>query len=319
MNAEVLAEWLQRQGYRVIRTASSYWCEMGPRVYQAFPYHWVIQPTDNELHDLLKRERSIALRFSTPLAAPMGHVSYHVVCSQLSQVSGPSLPKKARYDVKQGLKYATVEPIPLPRMAEEGWALRAETLARQGRSGAESPGWWRRVCLSAEGLPGLEAWGALHDGQLVATLLACTTGDCCGIFYQQSLSAHLRHGVNNALAHVFTLEALRRPGITQIFYGLHSLDAPASVDEFKFRMGYTAKPVRQRVVFHPWIAPVVNQAGYHVIRCIKEWVPGSHTVTKAEGLVRFYLEGKLPLKDQTWPEILREPEEESSDALWRNR
>ena len=48
--------------------------------------------------------------------------------------------------------------------------------------------------------------------------------------YQQSLTAHLRFGVNNALAFAFTRNALSRPGIEKLFYGLESLDASWDVD-----------------------------------------------------------------------------------------
>jgi len=85
---------------------------------------------------------------------------------------------------------------------------------------------------------------------------------------------------------------------------LHSLDAPASVDEFKFRMGYTAKPVRQQVVFHPWLAPVFNRASHAVVKQLLHRYPDHPTLAKAEGMLRFYLEGKRPLNEQNWPECL---------------
>ena len=97
---------------------------------------------------------------------------------------------------------------------------------------------------------------------------------------------------------------MKRSSIHSILYGLHSLDAPASVDEFKFRMGYTAKPVRQRVVFHPRIMPLFNSATYGGICRLHNIAPGNHLIAKAEGMVRFYLQGKLPLEKQTWPEAL---------------
>ena len=156
MNAEVFAEWLRRQGYRVIRTPSSYWFEASSRVYQAFPYHWVIEPSERELNDLLLQQNAIALRYSTPLTVPQGKVSYHVVCEDPAY-DLPLLPRQTRQNVRKGLEYAHVEPIPLPRLATEGWRLRLDTLNRQGREAAESEAWWHRLCMSAEDLPGFEA------------------------------------------------------------------------------------------------------------------------------------------------------------------
>lgn len=303
MNAETFAEWLRRQSYRVIRTESSYWYNNGPRVYQAFPYHQLICPSNEELDRLLRQHRLVGLRYSTPLSAPEGLASYHIVCeSHDYQIE--NLPKKARHDVNKGLAHASVEQISLHDLAHRGWALRLDTLHRQGRAGAEDQTWWRKLCLSAEGLPGFEAWAAIHNGQLVASLLALSCDGCCSILYQQSSSQHLKYGVNNALAYTFTSQALRRPDIARMFYGLHSLDAPASVDEFKLRMGYTVRSVRQRVVFHPILTRFFNNYMYEVIKGIHTRRPNNPALAKAEGLVRFYLQGKLPPSEQHGPEVL---------------
>jgi hypothetical protein len=212
------------------------------------------------------------------------------------------LPKKARHDVQKGLSLAKVEQIPLERLAEEGWALRLETLARQGRVGAETQVYWERLCLTAVGLPGFEAWGALIDGNLTSALLGFSDEHDFSILYQQSLTRYLPLGVNNFLAYHVTHEKVHQS--MRIFYGLHSLDAPPSVDEFKFRMGYRAKAVRQRVVFHPRLAPLMNAFTHAGLRTTRRLLPGNVTLAKAEGMVRFYLQGLRPIQEQEWPEVL---------------
>ena len=52
MNAENFSEWQRRQKHKVIRTKSSYWYEASPHVFQAFPFHWVITPSEKEVNDL---------------------------------------------------------------------------------------------------------------------------------------------------------------------------------------------------------------------------------------------------------------------------
>ena len=123
-----------------------------------------------------------------------------------------------------------------------------------------------RLCQCAEDLPGFEAWGALHDGELVASCLTFVCDDCYTVPHEQSDSSQLRNRVNNAIFYSVTHQALQRPGISKVFYCLESLDAPESVDEFKFRMGYTAQPVRQRVVFHPWVTPFVNTTSHSAVK-----------------------------------------------------
>jgi hypothetical protein len=75
--------------------------------------------------------------------------------------------------------------------------------------------------------------------------------------------------------------------------------------EFQLRMGYTAKPVRQRVIFHPRLAPFFNSVTYAALRFMKRLRPGNPLVSKAEGMVRFFIEGKRPAEQQKVPEPLR--------------
>lgn len=303
MSTGIFTEWLRHQGHQVFQTKSSFWVDAGPRIYQAFPYNQLITPSDEEINQFLRQQRALALRYSTPLAAKTGAASYHVILDE-PEYRLEMLPKKARYDVRKGLREAQIESVSFTRMANEGWQLRLETLQRQGREKAETQAWWQKLCLSADGLSGFEAWAALIEDQMVASLIAFTCDDTCSILYQQSSTEHLSLGVNNALAFEFSREALSRPQTKRIFYGLHSLDAPPSVDQFKFRMRFVAKPVRQRVVFHPLLAPFFNNPTHALLRGLLRLRPGNPTLSKAEGMVRFYLQGQLPLSEQEWPPVL---------------
>lgn len=309
MNVDVFAEWLRRQGHTVLRTKSSYWYDQGPRVYQAFPYHWVIRPRETEIKKIFIDHQVIGLRYSTNLWNSNGTISYHVVYKE-PDYNLQNLPKKARNDVKRGLFNATVEPISFGRQAIEGWELRLDTLTRQNRVAAENPEKWNRLCSGSEDLEGFESWGLIHEGRLLASLIAYISNDgTASILYQQSRTDCLKNGINNALTYGFTHEVLKRPDVKSIFYGLHSLDAPESVDEFKFRMGYTAKAVRQRVVFHPLARPIFNTTTHSILAILQKHIPGNATLAKAEGLIRFYLQGKKPLEQQSWPSILERQKE----------
>jgi len=288
MITENFSEWLHRQGYRVIETDSGLWYNIGPRVYQAFPYHVLIHPSESEINRFLCDNRAIALRYSTSIESRVGTISYHVVLED-PDYRLEVLSRKARYDVRKGLKNSVIRPVSMARMADEGWLLRLQTLRRQGRSEAESLGWWKRMCIEAQDLSGFEAWAAFVNDRMAAALISFTCGDTCSILYQQSLDEYLASGVNNALIFQFSKEVLSRPDITRIFYGLQSLDAPVSVDQFKFRMCYLAKPIRQRVVFHPVVAPLVGRITHAVIRGVLHLRIGASVVSKIEGMVRFYL------------------------------
>lgn len=304
MNADVFAEWFRRQKYKVVKTPSSYWVEFGPRIFQAFPYHWIIDPTDTELNGLLKNNGALGLRYSTRISALYGAISYHALYDAKSY-NYENLGKWARKNTRRGLSHCSVEQISFKRLATDGFALQIDTLARQGRKLDIEKSVWVERCLSAEDLSGFEAWGAIVDGCLAASVITFRMNDWCYMLYQQCHRDYLAMHVNNALSFVVTKTMIERRDINSILYGLHSLDAPPSVDEFKFRMGYTAKPVRQRVVFHPWVRPLMNTTSHMLMRTGLQFALGNSTLSKAEGFLRFYLQGRLPLSEQSVPQPLR--------------
>ncbi len=302
MNADIFAEWLRRQGHHVVRTASSYWYDAGPRVFQAFPYQWLIQPPPSELRKLMMGHGVVAARYSTPLEAPSGAVSYHVVLTEPYGLQ--TLRSQARNGVRRGLECCSIERISFERLAEEGWNLQQDTLDRQGRIGSMTQSEWQRICYAADGLPGFEAWGAIIDGELSASVLIVRIDDTFDVPYALSHRKFLSKHVNNALFYTVSRELLSRPRVREIFFCLHSLDAPESVDEFKFRMGLRAKPVCQRVVFHPLLVPFANDYTHSIIARLLVRHQGSRVLAKAEGMLRFYLQEKHPAETQNWPECL---------------
>jgi len=305
MDAEIFAEWLSRQGHRVLRTPSSFWFDAGFGAYQAFPYHWLVQPSEQELDELLVKSRAIALRYSAPLENPVGCISYHAVY-QASKYELDLLERRTRQNVRAGLNNCKVEQISFRRLAEEGWALEKDTVDRQARKLDFDEKHWRRRCDIAAQFPGFEAWGAVADGRLVASLLTLQIDDSCEFLSQQCYHAYLGKRVNNALTFVVTQTMVNRPGTSLIFYALQSLDASPSVDEFKFRMGYVARPVRQRVVLHPWLVPLVRPALVRVLGKLSVRMPTHTFLPKLVGMLRFHLEGHRPLNQQSWPNCIQE-------------
>jgi len=303
MNPEIFAEWFRRRGFQVVRTLSSFWVNQGKRVYQAFPFHWIIRPDQTELNEFIQSHKVLGLRYSTSLEEENGSLSYHAVYEDRTY-NLEILNKWARKNVRNGLKNCQVVPISFSRLAQEGWGLQLDTLQRQGRRVPMPYKTWELICLSAKNLPGFEAWGALVDGSLGASVISFKMQDCYYMLYQQCHSQYLNLHINNGLSFVVTKTLVERKETVSILYGLHSLDAPTSVDEFKFRMGYKPKPVRQRVVFHPWLKPCINRMSHAMVRKLLNQDPGNPTIAKAEGMIRFYLEGEKPLNQQNWPECL---------------
>jgi hypothetical protein len=202
----------------------------------------------------------------------------------------------------------------MARLAAEGWKLQQDTMDRQGRGGSMSEAEWQRICRAADGLPGLEAWGAVVDGELAASLMTVRVDDVCDIPYAQSHRKFLNKYVNNALFFAVTREMLSRTGVKSIFFNVQSLDASESVDEFKFRMNFTAKPVRQCVAFHPLLKPFANSLSHKGVLAMLRRHPASYTLAKTEGMLRFHLQGKRRLNQQEWPECVADRRSELLNA-----
>jgi hypothetical protein len=308
MDAENFAEWMHRQGRQVIRTASSYWYAAGPRVYQAFPYHNLICPPEQEIRQLMVKHGIVSLRYSTPLDFPDGRISYHIVLH--NPYSLETLKSQARNGVKRGLARCSIEQVSFERLATEGWALQQDTLDRQDRLRSMKQAEWERICRSAEGLPGFEAWAAVARGELAAALIVCRIGSTWNVPYALSHRKFLNDHVNNALFYSVSCNLLARDGVDGIFFTVQSLDAPASVDDFKFRMGLAAIPVRQRVDFHPWLRSLTTRGAHNLLSRWLQRDESNPTVAKAEGMLRFYLDGRRSLCEQSWPECLLPRKEE---------
>lgn len=307
MNAEMFAEWMRRQGHKVYRTESSYWYEAGPRVLQAFPYHWLVKPKQEEIRKLMLRHKIVALRYSAPLDFPRGKVSYHIVLHLPYELD--ALKSQTRNGVKRGLANFQIEQISFERLATEGWALQYDTLVRQDRLRSMNQYEWECLCRSAIGLEGFETWAATAGGQLAAALIICRIDNVFSVPYAMSRTNCLREHVNNALFYSVSRNMLNRTGIGGVFFTVQSLDAPADVDEFKFRMGFEYKAVRQHVDFHPILSPLVTPTVHTWTRKLLQHDPSNPFLAKAEGMLHFHVEGRRPLREQAWPECLAKPKE----------
>ena len=144
---------------------------------QAFPHHWLIRPAAEEIRELTLGKGNLALRYSTPVSAPDGAISYHVVVRNPYDME--MLRHQARNAIRRGLGHCSVEQIPLRRLALEGWALQQDTLKRQNRLRCMTQAGWERTCLSAEDLPGFEAWAAIVEGRLAATIITARMEETC--------------------------------------------------------------------------------------------------------------------------------------------
>ncbi len=293
MSPEIYSEWLRRQGQSVVRTESAYWHSEGLGIYQAFPYHRLIEPDKNELWELFSRHGARGLRYSMPQESARGCPSYAIVFEG-GEYSFEMMGHRTRKNIRKGLRECCVEPITFPVLVDEAWDLRLDAFDRQGRNRFISRDAWRKRYLHAVDLPGFQAWGARVGDRLAGYVVTFQMEDCLCILDHQSHRQHLDLNVNNALTFVVSQHGVSLPGVRTLFYGLESLDAPERVAEFKFRMGYIAKPIRQRVVFDPKVDLLANRLSYRMTALMSKLCPANRRLAKATGMLRIYLAEKHP-------------------------
>jgi hypothetical protein len=303
MNAETFAEWLRCRGQKVYRTSSSYWYNAGPRILQAFPYHWLIQPDKEEIRSLMINKNIIALRYSSPLETRTGKISYHIVRNDCYDIS--LLNRKVRNGIRKGLENFEIKNITFDRLSREGWILQQDTLIRQNRQSVMDKKEWECICNSALDLPGFEVFAAVRENRLAAAAIVCRIDDVYCVPYAICHREFLCKHVNNALFYTMSCTLLERENTSGIFYTVESLDAPPNIDEFKLRMGFDPVPVRQNVVWHPGLQPFISPKLHHFTRRLLRRYKANCRIAKMEGMLRFYFEGRKPLHEQEVPGCLR--------------
>jgi hypothetical protein len=163
---------------------------------------------------------------------------------------------------------------------------------------------WERICRSASDLPGFEAWAAVSDGELAAAVIICQIDNTWCMPYELSHRKFLGKRIDHALCYDVSRNLLSRENVEGIFFKVQSLDAPSTADDFKLQMGLIPRPVRQKVDFHPWLKPLATTATHRLFEGLVQRKQGMPLLTKTEGMLRFYIEGKQPLMKQDLPTCL---------------
>lgn len=167
------------------------------------------------------------------------------------------------------------------------------TLERQGRPARLEGSRWARYWAAATATPGMEGWGAFVGDDLAAFLVSVQFGDSVEFLLARSRSDLLDAYPNNALIFSVAEEMLVRRGLREITFGLESLESVGPLDQFKFGMGFEARPLRQRIVFHPAAGWLLERRALRTLLFRLGERQGADSLfwRKAAGLLRFAGEG----------------------------
>lgn len=283
-----IVEFLERLGHKVIQSPNGWWYEVQPKVLNALPNYKLIEPSESELKSLMDKYKLRAIRFPTPLSA-YGFVSSITVNTD-KNYDMPSLHQKARNQTRRGLENCKVERLDFDWLIENGLPLNISTAQRQGRESyyADSA-YWRKYCQAAKAVDGVTAWGAFIEGRLATFLISVTAeGNWQEWIVNHSLTELRNKYPNNALAFTVARHFLRDEKSEGICYGLGSLEETGKLDHFKERMGWTVKPIKQRLVFNRSLSMVSTLTQGPTLALIGKVFPKSYIVRKTSAMLRLY-------------------------------
>jgi hypothetical protein len=235
----------------------------------------------------MRHQPCLGLRFVGPDAGP-GKPSYQIVC-EARDYSIDKLSGNTRSKVRRGLRRCEIGLVSFAELAAAGRAADADTVARQGRRPWVSGRRWDRFWRAAAATPGVEGWAATNGSEILAFLVTVEFEDAVEFLMARSRSEHGSVYANNALVFRVTEEMLVHRGARQVTYGIESLEPVAGLDQFKQSMGFTCRPLKQRVEFHPLLRAFVRSSAARAL--LYRWArrPGPETtfLRKTAGLVRF--------------------------------
>jgi hypothetical protein len=118
--------------------------------------------------------------------------------------------------------------------------------------------------------------------------------DCVEFLLARSRSDLLHAYPNNALIFHVAREMLVVRGVRELTFGLESLESVESLDDFKYGMGFRPRPLRQKVVLHPYLAAALRVPPVHALVQRFAADPSGRPVfwRKAAGLIRFAEESR---------------------------
>jgi hypothetical protein len=249
-----MGAFFERLGHRVIRTPNAWWYDFYRGFYLSFPHHAHVTPDGGDLRRLFLG-RAAGVRYVAPPESA-GRPSYALMCADRAYDLA-RLSANTRSKVRRGLSRCRIERLDPAFARARGRRAHEDTLERIG---VRDPYPWDRYWDAVEQSDCVEVWGAAVGDDLVAYLVGVLADRSFEIMVARSSNESLRDYPNNALLYTVVTDVLARPGMTSLWFGVESLEGAQSVDEFKLGMGFVREPIRQRIVVHPLLRPLIRSA-----------------------------------------------------------
>jgi len=211
------------------------------------------------------------------------------------------LVKKARRDVRHGLRSVTVRTLDFPDLALLGHPALVDTLARN-RMAAPSPASFAADCRLRGRFACERAFGAFAGDELVAWMTTHRVGAVVDLGAVSMLWDRRSLCASYALVYTVTRAALRDEGASHVGYGLSSLQQEsraASLHQFKAWLGFEALPVRRVFELHPLLRPLASRPLLDLARHALGYAPDTRVSRKLRGVVDLMRGGPAPPLEPT--------------------
>lgn len=292
MEHSVFYDFYSNAGFKVYTSPSGEWCELQGGMLISIPYHRLINPSKEELDNLLKISGAWGLRYPTSIEN-YGFLSKLEVCSRFGY-DHKSIEHKFRNRVAKGEKNCEVRPVNIDELRTKGYKLNLKTLERQNRNDPKGDvDYWNRICDGLAKTKGVKILGAYHQDKMAAYVVILETPSMIEMVIQNSDSELLGFCPNNLLTYYVTWHYLTEIGDpVPICYGLGSLEETPELDRYKIGMGYEMKPIKQRLYFKRGISLFLRPSVLYFGEFInKNMVKGrSYKLDKSCAMLKRYLE-----------------------------
>ncbi|MDP8980795.1 MAG: hypothetical protein M3O35_09415 [Acidobacteriota bacterium] len=251
MKGRLYAEFMERRGRRIFEGAGCYWYDVSGGMLMGIPYHEPIDPSAEEMKDLLSRAKRIGARY---LSGEGNGLRGGLYLRRKSPYDITSVHRKSRNRLRHAIEKCVVRPVERSEFREQGMQLNLDTMARQGRFDAEfgEPRQWERLVQAAYSSPGVAVMGAFAEGALAAYSVTLKEEGWFHILHQFSGNAWLSDWFpNEAVTFGLTKAAMDDPEMDAVSYGVAGLVKGAGLHEYKLRHGYEFAPYGYAFALHP--------------------------------------------------------------------
>ncbi|MHC4635974.1 MAG: hypothetical protein ACYTBV_00560 [Planctomycetota bacterium] len=281
-----MSEFFERLGHNIVRSQSSWWYEVQPKVLLTLPYYKPINPPNDEIKELIIKYKLRALRYPTALDS-FGFLS-DITVNTNKNYDLSSLHQKARNQTRRGLENCLVKQIDFDYLYKSGMKLNRDTATRQERKSQFcDDNYWKKYCQAGKSTEGASAWGAFINNELASFLISLRTENKWQEWVVNHSSTELRNKYpNNALVFTVAQHFFQNEDCEGICYGLGSLEETAYLDHFKNRMGWQIKPIKQRLVFSNFLKCLFLVAQEPCLKILNKAFPKNYNIRKTSAMIR---------------------------------